>query len=1473
MFRSKLFLSFKDQFVGGQYNKQKEAFLEEQLKIISSFKIIFSIGIVSYCIFELDEQYNLIFKILPYFFVWLAILVATIKVKQNYKIYVLKRIMVILIEIAYTIVYREVLMRRFSIDNSQILSKVQLYFLLFFQLNQLITICIFDSWIMKIFHLIFHTEYIVFRLIEPNFWIMILQIGLGFATLLYYNSEFLNKKNFWKQTIKYENSRGWQYLIDQFLPLQIFVVSYSKQIKKSSQDKQQPEKENALKQQNPSTIKQFNSTNFNSNKDTKLRNTIQQSHALSDKCKSDAILNYAKDSQQQESSSYKLIRKEDLEVMFCNKNILQIFNLTQKNDLIDIAENMFFPSAVQHQSQSYNFQKLDSPESKQTTDPHFMNTVTKIKCNEVSSSEMSCDESESTTSQKFVPKNLLEKLQYDLYPLYQQEQCQINNVNEQQEDDEEDDDDDEQNQNYDFESFNQFRQFGNIQFNQIFQDFEFLKCSNSNYNNGDIYCNIKYCHKNKKNKTFDLKIIKCMWKKKSSFIVMMTDISKKEQMLRMREIDKFKDKVIDSITHNLKTPLNGILLSCQTLQMNLKQSENLEILEHIYQNSFILLNMINDILDYSRFLKDQLKLEMKEYNMSSILDEIYAIMKLQFDIKKLQFNIKDYTMDAQIFTDKNRLIQVLLQFLTNSIKFTQKGYVKLKVSKYKNAFKFTIEDTGQGMSKQQIERLGNLFMQPHKSYQHGVGLGFIMCKHLLDKMSSENNLTVVSEENKGTTVIFFIRSDHPQNKIQNRQITENNNNELQNQKQNLVTADHSEEQNNPKMQKKNSLYIMASDHLKQAIEHEIQDNKENAIHPQLNKKYIPHLNTQNPPQKQLDDQYSSQEYSIGHNQQSFLNFKQEKIFYTPESIHNAKLPPHFGSPSLFSLAGQRDSIVMDQSHYLYGNNQQQFYGKSSFHDNHRISEIKQDIDTLSKQYHSQQDLQQSRRSSQNKRIVSIFQDKNRENQVHNHKSLTYPQDVAALQKHAKTLNHLTENTNQNTVQQNKFNSRTHSLYQEEYLPQLNMQESIFVCPNSSQNNLNQKSFNCINLSSTNNKNKIQFNNNNNNVNNLQYQNQFVNIQKPNQKPLLNTNFQKPQQPSINLISQIYVSSHSDSSIENNEDDKDFELREKQMSENKQQIKVYCQEKKVKDDFSCFHFSNSLTRSQSQNVQREEDQIQEDQEKLIIRHLNFQNLRSTPQKYQSNEQVNECHSNNKILQQLTTPTLKYIDASPFNDKCEQNDNLLNNHLNNQITQSPATNITNISHQHGNKANDEKISVSIPCLNNCQETISKPHQIQKQKIVSQLNLKIPSDQAIQPYVNTTYQDLVTNIQNLIENKIQKILIVDDNPFNILCLQTLLKKFNFLKTYEAHDGKEAVEKVQKEHFDLILMDVNMPVMDGLEATARIKEMLRNNIIEPTKIFIVTAFGDSLDKQKALKIGADAHICKPMTLATLYNELKHNF
>jgi len=78
---------------------------------------------------------------------------------------------------------------------------------------------------------------------------------------------------------------------------------------------------------------------------------------------------------------------------------------------------------------------------------------------------------------------------------------------------------------------------------------------------------------------------------------------------------------------------------------------------------------------------------------------------------------------------------------------------------------------------------------------------------------------------------------------------------------------------------------------------------------------------------------------------------------------------------------------------------------------------------------------------------------------------------------------------------------------------------------------------------------------------------------------------------------------------------------------------------------------------------------------------------------------------------------------------------------------------------------------------------------------------------------------NITELIVGRVTKILIVDDNPFNILCLRALLKNFNFLIISEAHNGKEAVNSAVKENYDLILMDVNMPIMDGFEATKIIK------------------------------------------------------
>ncbi len=117
--------------------------------------------------------------------------------------------------------------------------------------------------------------------------------------------------------------------------------------------------------------------------------------------------------------------------------------------------------------------------------------------------------------------------------------------------------------------------------------------------------------------------------------------------------------------------------------------------------------------------------------------------------------------------------------------------------------------------------------------------------------------------------------------------------------------------------------------------------------------------------------------------------------------------------------------------------------------------------------------------------------------------------------------------------------------------------------------------------------------------------------------------------------------------------------------------------------------------------------------------------------------------------------------------------------------------------------------------------------------------------------------------------KILIVEDNKVNVKVLLLLLEQFKF-DCDTAENGREAVEAVKKSHYNLILMDVHMPKMDGLEATQIIRQLEKVSGTH-TPIIAVTALTSSADKQKCLDVGMDDHIGKPIDRQLLYERVNH--
>jgi len=116
---------------------------------------------------------------------------------------------------------------------------------------------------------------------------------------------------------------------------------------------------------------------------------------------------------------------------------------------------------------------------------------------------------------------------------------------------------------------------------------------------------------------------------------------------------------------------------------------------------------------------------------------------------------------------------------------------------------------------------------------------------------------------------------------------------------------------------------------------------------------------------------------------------------------------------------------------------------------------------------------------------------------------------------------------------------------------------------------------------------------------------------------------------------------------------------------------------------------------------------------------------------------------------------------------------------------------------------------------------------------------------------------------------ILIVEDNEVNLLVLQNLLKNYEY-SLLIAKDGRKALDVFQKNIVDLILMDISMPIMDGFEATGKIREFEKENHIEPTPIIAVSAHVGPADQHLCITAGMNDYMPKPVTVDALHSTLQ---
>ncbi|KAL4441634.1 hypothetical protein ABPG74_021566 [Tetrahymena malaccensis] len=278
---------------------------------------------------------------------------------------------------------------------------------------------------------------------------------------------------------------------------------------------------------------------------------------------------------------------------------------------------------------------------------------------------------------------------------------------------------------------------------------------------GKPYCSFGYYLNEKQEKShFNIIANNIVWEDDSCFLIILKDVSQKMMYDRLQEIDQYKDQLLASVTHELKTPLNGILAIVQAAEHEEDIFEIKKQLQCIKESGCMLEIILNDILDYSRLQKQKLRLNINKFDMVNTIDDVINIVQIQFSKPDIKI-IKEIQMENTIIqSDSNRLKQIIFNLMTNAIKFTERGEIKIIVKKSSsNCMSITVQDTGVGIPENLQKKLFKLygtFDHSNGSNRHGVGLGLVITKNLVALLGPSNYINLESTVGKGSSFTFEI---------------------------------------------------------------------------------------------------------------------------------------------------------------------------------------------------------------------------------------------------------------------------------------------------------------------------------------------------------------------------------------------------------------------------------------------------------------------------------------------------------------------------------------------------------------------------------------------------------------------------------------------------------------------------------------------------------------------------------------------
>jgi signal transduction histidine kinase/CheY-like chemotaxis protein len=232
-----------------------------------------------------------------------------------------------------------------------------------------------------------------------------------------------------------------------------------------------------------------------------------------------------------------------------------------------------------------------------------------------------------------------------------------------------------------------------------------------------------------------------------------TDAKLQEAKEKAEAASKAKSRYVVGLSHELRTPLNAVVGYAQILERDPAiPAHRLDAISVVRRNAEYLSGLIDGLLDISKIEAGRFDVSRNEVRLREFLDQLVAMFRLQASAKGIEFRFSaSQKLPAVVYTDENRLRQILINLLSNAIQFTDRGHVTMRVGYRNQVARIEVEDSGIGIHAEDIERIFQPFERAKRgriNAQPGTGLGLTITKMLAEIMGGE--ITVRSEPGHGS---------------------------------------------------------------------------------------------------------------------------------------------------------------------------------------------------------------------------------------------------------------------------------------------------------------------------------------------------------------------------------------------------------------------------------------------------------------------------------------------------------------------------------------------------------------------------------------------------------------------------------------------------------------------------------------------------------------------------------------------------